>query len=134
MEQDITKKRQINNKQLDFEFETGNNKEYKIYGIWDNIVYAKKLAEQLLGLYYLVLWKSCPEEENIWEPTLAIQHLQKLITVYHKYNPKNLIAISAPINMTPPIARLTTLSMPKSIVDILIKQKRGRLIRSTISK
>ena len=51
--------------QLDFEFETGDNKEYKIDGIWDSVVYAKELAEQLSGLYYLALWKSYPEEENI---------------------------------------------------------------------
>ena len=51
--------------QLDFKYEAGNNKEYKIDGILDSIVYAKKLTtSQLLGLYYLVLWKSYLEKEN----------------------------------------------------------------------
>ena len=47
------------------EFEAGNNKEYEVDSIWDNAVYAKKSAGQLLALYYLVLWKSYPEKENI---------------------------------------------------------------------
>ena len=33
LEQDITKKGQVNDKQLDFEFEASNNKEYKVDGI-----------------------------------------------------------------------------------------------------
>ena len=33
----------MNNKQLDFEFETGNNKKYKFDGIWDSIVYTREL-------------------------------------------------------------------------------------------
>ena len=67
------KKRQVNNTQLDFEFEAGNNKKYEIDGIWDSTVYAKKSATgQLPGLYYLVLWKGYPEKENTWEPVSAI--------------------------------------------------------------
>ena len=31
--------------QLNFEFEAGNNKEYKVDDIWDSVVYAKKSAE-----------------------------------------------------------------------------------------
>ena len=41
--------------QLDFEFEAGNNKEYKVDGIWNIAVYAKELVSQLPRLYYLVL-------------------------------------------------------------------------------
>ena len=62
----------MNNMQL--EFTVGNNKEYKVEGIQDSAIYTKKLARQLLGLYYLILWKSYLEEENIWEPILAIQY------------------------------------------------------------
>ena len=54
LEQDTTKKRQINDMQL--EFEADNNKEYKVDSIWDSAVYAKKpTIGQLPGLYYLVL-------------------------------------------------------------------------------
>ena len=53
----------VNNTQLDFEFETSNNKNYKIDGIWNNTVNVKELAtEKLSGLYYLILWKGYPEK------------------------------------------------------------------------
>ena len=39
-----TKKRQVNDKQLDFKFEISNNMEYKIDGIWDSTIYARELA------------------------------------------------------------------------------------------
>ena len=65
----------MNDMQLDFKFEAGDNKEYKVDGIWDSAVYARKSAGQLPGLYYLVLWKGYPEEKNTWEAASAIQHL-----------------------------------------------------------
>ena len=41
---------------LDFKFEAGDNKEYKIDGIWDSLVYAREsTTRQLSGFYYLVL-------------------------------------------------------------------------------
>ena len=59
--------------QLDFEFKIGNNKEYKINVIWDSTVYSKKLITNKLSIiYYLILWKSYPKKENIWEPALMI--------------------------------------------------------------
>ena len=61
----------MNNMQL--ELEAGNNDKYKVDGIWDNAIYARKLASrQLLELYYLVLWKDYLEEENTWDHTLVI--------------------------------------------------------------
>ena len=63
LKQDTTKKWQVNDIQL--EFQAGNNKEYKVNGIWDSTVYAKESTTgQLLRLYYLVAWKGYPEEEN----------------------------------------------------------------------
>ena len=50
---------------MQLEFKAGNNKEYKIDGIWDSAVYTKESATgQLSGLYYLILWKDYPEDEN----------------------------------------------------------------------
>ena len=60
--------------QQDFKFEAGNGKKYKVDDIQDSAVYAKKSAKQLPEIYYLVLWKSYPEEKNTWELALAIQH------------------------------------------------------------
>ncbi len=37
---------------------------------------------------YLVLWKGNPEEENTWKPASAIQHLQRLISTYHREHPE----------------------------------------------
>ena len=54
----------MNDTQLNFEFEAGNNKEYEVDGIRDSAVYARESAGQLPGLYYLVLWKGYPEEKN----------------------------------------------------------------------
>ena len=63
----------MNDTQLDFEFEAGNNKEYEVDGIWDSAVYARESATgQLPGLYYLVLWKGYLKEENTWKFASAI--------------------------------------------------------------
>ena len=41
---------------MQLKFKAGDNKKYKVDGIWDSAVYAKELViKQLLGLYYLVL-------------------------------------------------------------------------------
>ena len=53
-EQDTTKKGWVNDRQL--EFKAGNNKLYKVDGIWDSAVYAKEsITGQLSRLYYLGL-------------------------------------------------------------------------------
>ena len=56
------------------ELDEGNSKEYEVERIHDSKVYAQKLdnGHHSPGLYYLVLWKDYPKEENIWEPILAI--------------------------------------------------------------
>ena len=52
LEQDTTKKGQVNDMQL--EFKAGDNKEYEVDGIWDSEVYARGSVGQLPGFYYLV--------------------------------------------------------------------------------
>ena len=61
LEQNTTKKGRVNDMQLNFEFEAGNNKEYEVDGIRDSAVYARESAGQLPGLYYLVSWKGYPK-------------------------------------------------------------------------
>ena len=121
LEQNTTKKRQVNNILLDFEFEAGNNEEYKGDGIQDSVVYTKESATgQLPRFYFLILWKSYPEEENTWEPVLAILHLLRLTNAYHKNNLERPTATSLPVNMAPLMARPTA----------ALTKKRGRLAKS----
>ena len=121
---------------MQLELEAGDNKEYEVDGIWDSAVYARESVRQLLKLYYLVSWKSYPEEENTWKPASAIQHLWKLVTAYHKDNLKKPTAISAPVDTAPPIARPSALSRPtaKPTTNIPIKQKQGQPAGSTTTK
>ena len=54
LKQNITKKRQVNDMQL--QFEAGNDKKYKFDGIQNSVVYAKvSITSRLSELYYLVL-------------------------------------------------------------------------------
>ena len=46
------------------EFDKGDDKEYKVEAIQDSIVYIKEVDGHLPGLYYLVVEKGYPEEEN----------------------------------------------------------------------
>ena len=66
LEQDPTKKRQVDKKVGQIELDTGKNSgEYKIEASWDNVVYTKKSkSSHLPGLYYLVSWKEYLEEDN----------------------------------------------------------------------
>ena len=74
LEQDTTRKDLVDKKVRQIEFDAGDNsREYKLEVIWDSAVYAKELKSgHLPGLYYLVLWKGYPEEENTWKPVLAV--------------------------------------------------------------
>ena len=57
------------------ELDVGNDgsEEYEVEAIWDSAVYANKSESgHLPRLYYLVVWKSYPEEENTWEPLSAV--------------------------------------------------------------
>ena len=55
LEQDTTKKRQIN--KFLSKFEMGNDKEYKIKAIQDSTIYVKKEDGYLSELYYLIYEK-----------------------------------------------------------------------------
>ena len=131
LEQNTTKKKQMNNIQQ--EFEAGNNKEYEVDGIRDSAIYTRESAGQLPRLYHLVSWKSYPKKENTWELALVIRHLWKLVIAYHKDNPERPTATSAPVDMAPPMARPSVLPRltAKPTTDILIKRKQGWLAGST---
>lgn len=59
---------------LEFNNNKGNksNKEYKVKVIWNSAVYTKEMQDHLSELYYLVLWKGYPEEDNTWESVSII--------------------------------------------------------------
>lgn len=47
------------------EYQTANNKKYKIEEVWNNTIYIKKLEiNYILGLYYLIFWKDYPKKKN----------------------------------------------------------------------
>ena len=107
------------------ELDAGNKSgEYEVEAIWNSTVYTRESElGHLPGFYYLVSWKRYPEEENIWEPASAFQHLKKLISLFHKDHSDKLIATSPAIDTVPPIARL--------IVKLPAKQKQRRPTRCT---
>ena len=117
---------------MQLEFEAGNDKEYEVDGIRDSAVYARESAGQLPGLYYLVLWKGYPEEENAWEPVSAIQHLRRLVTTYHKDNLEKPTATSALVDTASLLARPST--SPRPIAKPTTAPKRGRPAGSTAKK
>lgn len=109
------------------EFEVGDSKKYKVKAIQNSAIYVKESKSgYLIRFYYLVSWKKYLEEVNIWEPALAVQHLKKLINLFHKNHSDKLTATSPTIDTTPPIARLSV----KPIAEP-IEQKRDWLANST---
>ena len=105
LEQDTTRKGQ---EFLVPKFEpSDDNKEYEVEVIRDSAIYAKEVDRHLPGLYYLVEWKGYPKEENIREPFLAVMHLRKIVTTFHKDHPEKPTATSAPLDSAPPMAKST---------------------------
>ena len=92
LEQKTTRKRRVDKKTLQLEFEDdGEGKKYEVEAIRENTVYAKELESgQLPGWYYLISLKGFPEEENTWEPASAIQHLRRFLNILNKQNPDKL--------------------------------------------
>ena len=66
LEQDTTKKRWMSElfPEPEPEFDVGNNKDYEVKAIINSAVYAKEAERHLPDLYYLVFWKSYPEEKS----------------------------------------------------------------------
>lgn len=55
LEQDITKKKQVDQDVIQLDFDIGKNEKYKIEVIWDSTVYAKESElRHLPGFYYLI--------------------------------------------------------------------------------
>lgn len=87
MEQNITKKKEVNKAKfkLHFKGNDDNKEKYKIKSIWNSAVYIKKSeTDHLLGLYHLILWKNYPKKENTWKPTLTVKYFQKLLSTFYK--------------------------------------------------
>ena len=80
------------------------------------------------GLYYLISWKSYLKEKNIWEPSLAVIHLQKLINNFYKECPEKPIVTSLPLDSVLLIARFLVPKEPKQKHSCLSKEakKRGK--------
>ncbi len=91
----------------DVEFEVGSNKKYEVKAIIVSAVYGQQANNnQMLGLYYLVFWKSYLEEENTWKPSSVVIHLQKLISTFHKGHSEKATVTFLPLDYTPLMARL----------------------------
>ena len=125
LKQDTTRKERVKKvSELDAD---NDSKEYEVEAIWDSAVYAMELESgHLPGLYYLIAWKGYLEEENTGEPVSAVQHLRKLISLFHKDYPEKPTATSPPVDSAPPMARPTV----KSTAKPTTKRKRGRLTNS----
>ena len=124
LEKDITRKRQVDKKALlepkkDIKFEAKGNKEYKVKIIIDSAMYGQQANNnQIPGFYYLILWKGYSEEKNIWDPSLVVIHLWKLINTFYKKYLEKLTATFLPL--------YSFLSMARPTVPKELKQKHGR--------
>ena len=105
-------------RQIEFNAEDNNGGEYKVEAIRDNAVYTKEIDGHLPRLYYLVAWKSYPEEKNTWKSFSAVIHLRKMISTFYKEHPEKPTATSPPLEAAPPIDRPT--------VNLSAKQKQAQ--------
>ncbi len=114
--------------EIAIELDEGDSKEYEVKAICDGVVYSSKLESHLSNLYYLVLYKEYPEEENTWEPALAIQHLWRLVTIFHHDYLDKPITTFPLINSALPMIKLTVKSKAETSKT---KQKQSQLTNST---
>ena len=54
LEQNIIRKKRVDKRMPELEFESGTNKEYEVETIWDSAVYANEVKGHLPGLYYMI--------------------------------------------------------------------------------
>lgn len=120
LKQNISNKKQVNKLvKFELEFNSEEDKKYKLKVIQDSAIYTIQAVEnQIPGLYYLVFWKNYLETNNIRESDSAIMLLCKMISTFHKDHIKKSIATSLYIDSTLPIAKLSI----KMLVNT-IKQK-----------
>lgn len=117
LEQDIIRKKQVNKLlELEPKLNIRKNKEIK-----NSAIYAKVVKNQLLGLYYLVSWKSYSEDESIWKPVSIIMDLQKIISIFYKDYLKKSIAISLFLDSALYMSKLTVKSTTMQNCSRLIK-------------
>ena len=98
-------------------------------GICDSAIYTRESeVGHLPSLYYLVSWKGYPEDKSTWEPVSEVQHLRKLVSIFHKDYLNKLTATSPPMDLAPPIAKRTA---PPNVNG---KRKRGQPVGSMRKK
>ena len=118
LKQDTIRKRQVDNNTTKLEIGNDKSGKYKVRAICDSAVYARKLEGYLLGLYYLIFWKSYLKERNNTEPYSVVWHLKRLICLFHKNHLDKLIAIFKAINIISLMARPTIKPITKSATKL----------------
>lgn len=72
LEQNITKKGQVNKNAIQLKFEANNNEKYKFKSIWNSAVYEKESkAGYLSELYHLALLEKLSWEKKYWETSFC---------------------------------------------------------------
>lgn len=104
-----------------------DNKKYEIKVICHSTDYTSESKDHLPGVWYLVLWKSNPKENNTWELALAILNLCKLISILHHDHRKRPIVTSPLIDFALPMAGPIVKLKAKALS---IKQKRGQTTKA----